>query len=238
LRLDVESNPYHHGVRKKWSTVWVPLVVLAALTTGAAWLSLATSSPNDGAKGNLEQAVVATLNSNSYTIELTDTFSLDGSDGPITTISLVYGSPDRCESRSSETNGATTTTRLITIGTTSYSETNGSQKWSVNRASATCRTLFQRAQWITAESKAIDVEFTAGVYHWRTQPEMTTTGITRSSGKTVVENGRLSAVEMVTTSALGQGSADSNDLRVTYNSFGSSPSVVSPPASDIAGSTG
>jgi hypothetical protein len=233
-------------------TALASVVMLVALTGGAAGWSVATSASipdwaalptnNPAAIASLHQATYATLNSRSFTMTGSTYGPPSGWIGfssqqppPLVrnTFRIVYQAPNRYDLINS-----TPKQEVRSIGTTAYTRTGSSSMWTASGAVGLLTTLTSTT-WLP-ELLDGTVQQWGDTYRitYRTNPqdsgenvlpEMYVFTATVQDGKVVSEEG----IRTIYLPGLPNGLADRVDI--TYSAFGTSPPVTAPRASEVSG---
>lgn len=223
-------------------TALASVVLLAALTAGAAGLSLATSTPASAAR-TLRGAVEATLASRSFTIEVTDIAS-----GIRSTEIFVYQAPDKCEyvSYANPQVGREEPYRvlqIVTIGRSEYWRNDASDLWSRGQLVEPTFCANWPEIWLTPLLEGTRVSGSTDNYRSYNEPYVVQQAL-GPAGKyakvatTVICDGKVVSEDIVTAVVNPTGRLHDTVVaqeQVTIGAFGVSPPVVAPPASDVTG---
>jgi hypothetical protein len=219
------------------------VIVLVAMTTGAAGLSLATSI-RVSAPVTLRGAVEATLASRSFTIDVTDSAS-----GIRSTVIFVYEAPDRCEYMSYANlpqvgrEEPYRVLQTVTIGRSEYWRNDASDLWSRGQLVEPTFCANWPDIWLTPLLEGTEVSGSRDSDRSYNAPNVVRqalgpVGKYAKVATTVVRDGKVVSEDIVTAVVNPTGRLHDTVVaqeQVTIGAFGVSPPVVAPPASDVTG---
>jgi hypothetical protein len=226
-------------------TALTSVVVLVALSVGAAALSLTTGGPTRAtAAGTLREAVDATLASRSFTINITDLeFGIRGTE------IFVYEAPDRCEYTfySNPTQvGREEPYRVlqtVAIARSEYWRNDASRLWNSAELAERSFCANWQAIWLTPLLEGSRVSRSSHTYRSYAPPYV----VQRSFGPTgeysevataVLRHGKVVFEDIVTSLVNSRDRMHDTVVaqeQVTIGAFGTSVPVVAPPASQVSG---
>jgi len=227
-------------MRKGAAVAWAALLMLVALSGGAAALSVATSplvpdygllpANNAAAAAALDQAVEATLDAHSFTILVNETVGATrgaGDTGGFTlSYRIVYEAPNR-----SEIDFPGLVMRSIgSVGFRCCVVSGGEKVWVITcSVTPTQRGAGQAIDWLALLLNANSVQGSSGTYATESLETTTLRGrefVIRTSATIVVRAGRIASEDVTTNNTLGKSPAH---IDVDYTDINTSVPVNAPP---------